>query len=106
MKWILAAHLFFLLGWLGITLHLAMQVATLGNEETVLSRDRGEGLNERRELISRKDHLRSQLRSEARRDRLELAVRRLGLPLVYPSEPRGSGDDADLELARHLPEVP
>ena len=100
MKLMAALHGALILGWLGCVLVLSLGVATLGNEEAVLSRERGVGLRERRVLIERTEQLRQQLLAEARRDTLELAVRDLGLPLEAGDAPREQrSSEATLELA-------
>ena len=93
-----------ILGWLGCVMVLSLGVATLGNEEAVLSRERGVALRERRMLIEQSEQLRLQLLSEARRDTLELAVRDLGLPLESAEMPRERGDSSNLELASYRQE--
>lgn len=101
MKIIVATHILIFAGWIGTTSYLALDIATLGNEETVISRDRGVGLTQRRDLINRKEHLYAQLMHEARQDRLQLAVRRLDLPLHEPED----GDNDNMEVARNSPEL-
>ncbi|TVR43445.1 MAG: hypothetical protein EA402_09730 [Planctomycetota bacterium] len=98
-------HGLLVLTWLGGILVMGLGVATLGNEEAVLSRERGSALRERRALIERQDQLRAQLATEARRDRLEVAIRNLALPLQAPanstpSQPRSTRDERAIELAR------
>lgn len=95
-------HGLFFVAWVVTVLVMALGIATLGNEESMLSRQRGEGLRERRALIERQDQLRAQLMSEARRDRLEVAIRDLNLPLVPPPRTVPSGSPAaGYELASY-----
>lgn len=93
-----------ILVWLGTVLILSLGVATLGNEEAMLSRERGVGLRERRVLIERQDQLRLQLQAEARRDRLEVAVRELGLSLEAPTTPNSTPTNLPFELASYRTE--
>ena len=104
MKFMAFFHGLLIIAWLGAVLVLSLGVATLGNEESILSRERGVGLRERRVLIERQDQLRLQLQGEARRDRLEVAVRELGLALEAPSTPHSTPTTLPFELASYRTE--
>lgn len=98
MKVLMITHGVFLAVWLTVACSFALGVATLGNEGTLLSMHRGDSVQQRDELLRQQDILRSRLQSEARRDRLEVAVRRLGLPLQPHRQPHGT--DEIVEVAR------
>lgn len=94
------AHGIFLATWLTVACTFALGVATLGNEATLLGMHRGNAVQERTELLRQQDILQARLQSEARRDRLEVAVRRLGLPLQPHQHPREH--TGAVEVARTL----
>jgi hypothetical protein len=76
------------IAWLGTVLYLALGIALLGNETTLLASRRGADLDKRRELSHRQERVRAQLDWEASAPHLADAVRKLDLPLTAPPPSR------------------
>lgn len=70
--------------WFLLALAIAIQVALLGNEESILARGRGSDLKARTDIAFQVDRLKSQLEVESSAPSLDEAIRRLGMPLQPP----------------------
>jgi hypothetical protein len=106
MKLIAVIHVVLALCWLVYGTVLGLGVAILGNEEAMLSLERGVAQSECRILTESKEKLRLQLQSEACRDLLELAVRDLGLPLEAVDAPRQGSVVTTPQLASYRQDDP
>ena len=77
-------HIVIALGWLGVAVWLGIGTALLGNEQTVLAKQRGRDLRARTELAYQVQALRDAIDHASSTPELTKAIRKLGLPLQPP----------------------
>ena len=77
-------HIIIAAVWIPLALFLGIKIALLGNEESALARARGADLKARTDLNYEIDRLKGQLGYESSAATIEVALRRLNLPLQPP----------------------
>ncbi len=77
-------HIIIAAVWIPLALFLGIKIALLGNEESALARARGADLKARTDLNYEIDRLKGQLDYESSAATIEVALRRLNLPLQPP----------------------
>ena len=77
-------HIIIAAVWIPLALFLGIKIALLGNEESALARARGADLRARTDLNYEIDRLKGQLDYESSAATIEVALRRLNLPLQPP----------------------
>lgn len=100
MRWFFVAHALLILVWGLVLVGTALSIAGLGSEEQRLTRQRGEDYRQRKALAHERQRVERQLEWVARRERVEAAVRTLGLPLGPQGRPLAPREPETAALAR------